>query len=260
MGSLNYSLKAIYAIWKRNVQVWIRWFFPSVTGNVFNPILYFFAFGFGLGAVVETMDGVPYISYIVPGMMCYAAMFNAGFETTIGSYSRFKTQRTYDAVLATPVGLHQLLLGEIAWATTKALISATGVLVAAYLFDAIPSSLFHTLQVYPIMFVGAVAFAVFGLLFTSISQSYEFFNYFFTFWVTPNFIFTGAFFPVDRFPEWVQAIAQALPMTHFINISRDIMLPSAVHYSVTSAIIYLAVISVLGYVVAYTKLKKRLFD
>lgn len=259
MERFVFGIKAITALWGRNAKVWFRWVYSSLAGNVLNPILYLFSFGFGLGAVVETMDGVPYIAYILPGMMCYAAMFNSGFETTIGSYSRFKTQRTYDAILATPVGLHEVMLGEIAWAVTKALISSGGVMVAGYLFGAIPAG-FSALSAVPVIITGAITFAVAGLLFTSIANSYEFFNYFFTVWVTPNFLFTGVFFSLDRFPEWLQTVSSFIPMTHFINVTRPLILGNDFNINMILPICYLLGIAIVGYVFTYINLKKRLFD
>ena len=85
-----------------------------------NPLLFLFAFGFGLGAVIDDMGGLDYLAYVVPGMMAYSAMFAASFETTIGSFARFNMQKTWDAVLATPVSLLELLLGEAVWAACKA--------------------------------------------------------------------------------------------------------------------------------------------
>jgi lipooligosaccharide transport system permease protein len=151
------------------------------------------------------------------------------------------------------------MLGEIAWAVTKALLSTSGVMVAAYLFNAIPAG-FEALSAFPIIVIGAVTFAISGLYFTSIANSYEFFNYYFTFWVTPNFLFTGVFFSMDRFPEWVQTISSFIPMTHFINVTRPLILGGDFSISMLQPLGYLATISIIGYVLAYRNLKKRLFD
>jgi lipooligosaccharide transport system permease protein len=260
MDRLLFGFKAVKALWSRNAKVWFRYFFSSITGNICNPLLFLFSFGFGLGAVVETMEGVPYMAYIVPGMLCYATMFNAGFETTIGAYSRFQTQRTYDAILATPIGLHEILIGEITWATTKALISASGVMVAAYVFDAVPAGFLALLNVVPVIIFGGIAFAAVGLFFTSIAKSYDFFNYFFTFWVTPNFLFTGVFFSLDRLPEWVQRISELIPMTHFIHVMRPLTLTGQFTLDMILPLLYILGFIILGYILAYRNLKKRLFD
>ena len=116
------------AVCRRQYLVWRKIIWPSLSTNVANPVLFLFAFGFGLGAVIDDMGGLDYLAYVVPGMMAYSAMFAASFETTIGSFARFNMQKTWDAVLATPVSLIELLLGEAFWAACKAMISAVCVL------------------------------------------------------------------------------------------------------------------------------------
>ena len=102
-------------------------------------MLFLFAFGFGLGAVIDDMGGLDYLAYVVPGMMAYSAMFAASFETTIGSFARFNMQKTWDAVLATPVSLIELLLGETVWAACKAMFSAVCVLAVGLLWGGVGS-------------------------------------------------------------------------------------------------------------------------
>ena len=104
---------------RRQYLVWRKVIWSSLTTNVANPILFLFAFGFGLGAVVDRMAGLSYLAFVVPGMMAYSAMFAASFETTVGSFARFDFQKTWDATLATPVTLLELLLGEAFWATVQ---------------------------------------------------------------------------------------------------------------------------------------------
>ena len=125
------------AVWWRQYLVWRKIIWPSLSTNVANPVLFLFAFGFGLGAVIDDMGGLDYLAYVVPGMMAYSAMFSASFETSIGSFARFNMQKTWDAVLATPVGLFELLLGEAAWAACKALFSAVCVLAIGLLWGGV---------------------------------------------------------------------------------------------------------------------------
>ena len=108
-----------FAVTRRQYLVWRKVIWASLSTNVANPILFLFAFGFGLGAVVDRMAGLSYLAFIVPGMMAYSAMFAASFETTVGSFSRLDFQKTWDATLATPVTLLELVLGEALWATGK---------------------------------------------------------------------------------------------------------------------------------------------
>jgi len=117
------------AVWRRNALVWRRLIGPSLATNVLDPLIFLFAFGYGLGAVIDQVGGLNYLSFVVPGMMCYAAMFAASFESTVSTYARFHMQRTWDAILATPVTLTELMLGEMSWAATKGLFACCCVIL-----------------------------------------------------------------------------------------------------------------------------------
>ena len=118
-----------FAVWQRNALTWRRLMWSSLASNVANPLIFLFAFGFGLGSVIDTMQGVTYLAFIVPGMMAYSAMFAATFETTISAYARFKMQKTWDAMLSSPLTLAELLTGELLWAACKGMISCSCVLL-----------------------------------------------------------------------------------------------------------------------------------
>ena len=248
------------AVIRRQYLVWRKVIWSSLTTNVANPILFLFAFGFGLGAVVDRMGGLSYLAFVVPGMMAYSAMFAASFETTIGSFARFDFQKTWDATLATPVTLLELLLGEALWATCKAMISAICVLVVGVLWGGVGSA-GGALLILPVILLGGLAFATCGLVATAYARSWEFFSYFFTFWITPMFVFSGVFFDVDRFPDYVEPIAWILPMTHLIQVVRplvagqDLALLGALGH-----VTYVVALGAVAFVVAYRRLETRLFD
>jgi lipooligosaccharide transport system permease protein len=248
------------AVCRRQYLVWRNIIWASMTTNVANPLLFLYAFGFGLGAVIDDMGGLSYLAFVVPGMMAYSAMFAASFETTIGSYSRFNLQRTWDAVLATPVRLTELLLGELLWAACKAMLSAVCVLLVGAAWGGV-ASLGGALLSLPVIFIASCAFAACGLAATAYAKSWEFFSYFFTFWVTPMFIFCGVFFSVDRFPDYVEPVAWILPMTHVIELVRPLtsgrgldLGPLLLHLG------YLVALCIVAFVLAHRRLRVRMFD
>jgi lipooligosaccharide transport system permease protein len=248
------------AVTRRQYLVWRKVIWSSLTTNVANPILFLFAFGFGLGAVVDRMAGLSYLAFVVPGMMAYAAMFAASFETTVGSFARFDFQKTWDATLATPVTLLELLLGEAFWATCKAMISAICVLVVGAAWGGIGSAGGALLSL-PVIFLGAFAFATCGLVATAYARSWEFFSYFFTFWITPMFVFSGVFFAVDRFPDYIEPVAWLLPMTHLIQVVRPLVAgQDLAPLEALGHVSYVAALAVVAFTVAYRRLQVRLFD
>lgn len=248
------------AVWWRHFLVWQKTVWSSLTMQMVNPVLYLFAFGFGLGAVIRDMGGLDYLAFVVPGMMAYSMMFTASFEATISAYSRLTLQQTWSAILATPVSLLELLLGEAGWAITKGLFSALGVVVVGYIWGGI-DSLAGAIVGFAVLALAGFTFAACGFVATAYAKSWEFVSYFMTFWVTPNFVFSGVFFSIDRFPSYVQALSWLLPTTHVISVIRP--LAAGQPLDLGMVLLHLVFIVLLGgimFFVAFRKLKIRMFD
>ncbi|HEX6114319.1 MAG TPA: ABC transporter permease [Geminicoccaceae bacterium] len=248
------------AVWRRHVLVWRQLFWPSMASNVFEPLLFLFAFGFGLGAIVGELGEVPYLVFIVPGVMAYTAMFAASFESTISAYARFQMQRTWDAQLATPLSLTDVLAGELLWATSKAMIASSCVLVVGWLWGGIPSPGGALLGL-GVLALAAFCFGAVGICATAFARNWDFYNYFFTFWVTPMFIFSGVFFEVERFPDPVQALAWVLPMTHTVAVLRPLTLGAGLELlPAIGHLAYLVVMAGVAFAAARWRAGQRMFD
>jgi len=254
------SAKYVLAISGRQYRVWVKFIGSSIVSNVANPVLFLFAFGFGLGQFIDDMSGMSYLTFVTAGMIAYGAAFSASFETSIGSFTRYFTQGNWDAILSTPVTLTELLMGEVLWAAVKALLSAIAVLVVGWFWGGVPSLVGGILSL-PIVFLASICFACVGLAATSYARGYEFFSYFFTFWVTPMFVFCGVFFEISRFPDIIQYIAWAFPMTHMVAAIRPLVagVPIELHMSLVHSA-YIIVVSIIAFVVANRKMRQRLYD
>lgn len=250
----------IGAVWLRQYLVWRKLLWSSLATNVLNPLLFLLAFGFGLGAVIATQGGIGYLAFVVPGMMCYTTLFVASFETTVSAYARFALQRTWDATLATPVSLTELLLGEATWAASKAMLSALCVLLVGGIWGGI-GSWPGALLALPVLLLAGLGFAAQGLLATSLARGFEFFSYFFTFWTTPMFVFSGVFFELERFPPVIRAIAWLLPMPHLIAVVRPLTSGQALAAFPTAGHLgYLLLFTIAPLVIARQRLAARMFD
>ncbi|MBA44427.1 MAG: nodulation protein NodJ [Magnetococcales bacterium] len=254
-------LNSVGAMWWRNLKVWMAHFWPSMTGSFAQPLLFLFAFGFGLGAVIDQMGNTSYLVYVLPGIVANAVFFQASFEGSISAFSRFHLQKTYNAILAAPVSLFEILVAEAVWAATKALVSGIAVLIVGLAIGAIPHPMM-VIAVIPYIFLCCLSFATFSLFIMAYAKGYEFFSYFFTFWVTPAFLFCGVFFEVDRFPEWVQYIAWSIPMTQMIHVIRPMLIaPETLELSTaTLYTVYVVVFGVVSLWLPHRQLSKRLFD
>jgi lipooligosaccharide transport system permease protein len=209
-------------VWRRNAQVWIKLSGPSLVGNFGEPLLYLLALGYGLGGFIGEVDGLPYIVFLATGIICSSAMNTATFECLYSAYTRMKVQETWAAMMAAPLNLDDIVLGEALWAGTKSLISATAILLVASSLGLVHGG-WAALGVLPVAFLLGCCFGAMALVVTAISPSYDFFLYYFTLVITPMFLLSGVFFPLDSVPEMVQVGVQLLPLYHIVEVVRPLM-------------------------------------
>lgn len=216
----RFSLRC-FPVWRRNAQVWLKLSGPSLVGNFGEPLLYLLALGYGLGGFIGEVDGLPYIVFLATGIVCSSAMNTATFECLYSAYTRMKVQETWSAMLAAPLSLDDIVLGEALWAGTKSLISAGAILLVAALLGLVDG--WQAVGVLPLAFLLGSCFGAMALVVTAISPSYDFFLYYFTLVITPMFLLSGVFFPLESVPGWVQAGVQLLPLYHIVEVVRPLM-------------------------------------
>ncbi len=239
----------------RNLRVWQNYASASAIGNFGEPLLYLVALGYGLGRVVPRLGGMSYAEFIAPGLVVSTVMYTATFEGTFGSYTRLSTQKTFEAILATPVTPQELVAGEVIWGGIKAMLGAGSVLLVIALFGLVPSWL--ALGALPLGFLAGLMFTAMALVVTAFCRSYEFFNYYFTLVVAPMFLFSGIFFPLEQMPPWVRTGADLLPLTHVVELSRGLVRGTAgVHHLVHLGVV--AAFTGVAYLACATLLARRL--
>ena len=113
------SFAALAYVWRRNLLVWRKLAIASVLGNIAEPLLYMLALGYGIGALIGEIDGMPYVAFIGTGMVCQSAMFTASFEGMYSAFSRMHVQRTWDAIINAPIALDDVVLAEWIWCATE---------------------------------------------------------------------------------------------------------------------------------------------
>ncbi|OGR06198.1 MAG: hypothetical protein A2520_02550 [Deltaproteobacteria bacterium RIFOXYD12_FULL_53_23] len=205
-------------IWLRNWRVWKKHILAALIGNLGQPLLFLLAMGYGLGRDVGPMNGLTYLQFIAPGLVASAVMYSAALETTYGSYTRLTVQKTYEAILMTPLGVVDLVLGEIVWGASKGLLAGVIMLLALPLFGVVPSP--WVLALLPVLFLSGMFFSAFGLIMTALAKNYDFFNYFTSLVITPLFLFSGIFFPVQTMAQPVRGLLEMLPLTPIVSLAR----------------------------------------
>src|SRR4030066_1599489 len=198
------NIKRAFRVWQRHFSVYTKLYKSSIALNFIEPVLYLAALGLGLGAFVKEINGVPYIKFIAPGIIASSAMFAATYECTYGTYVRMIFQKTFDAILATPGNINDLIAGELMWGATKSLLYGTIILLVVSLFGLIDSSII--ILAIPILFVAGLIFAEISLIFVAIVPGIDSFNYFYTLFMTPMFLFSGIFFPIDTLPPFASKL------------------------------------------------------
>jgi lipooligosaccharide transport system permease protein len=209
-------------VWWRNLIVYRRIWKVNFLVPLLEPAFYILAFGLGFRRIVGGINyaglNLSYTQFIAPALIATAVMWNSFFETTYGSFVRMIYQKTFDAMMATPLSLEEIILAEIIWAATKAAGAAAIMLLvlAPFGFIALPSGLL----VIPFAFLGGIAFGAIGMLFTGIVPSIDMFNLPVFLFITPLFLFSGTFFPVSGLPAWAQKTSLLFPLYHLVEMSR----------------------------------------
>jgi lipooligosaccharide transport system permease protein len=215
---IKIKFKRAFRVWQRNFTVYTKLYRSSIVFNFVEPMLYLIALGFGLGAFVREINGIPYINFIAPGIIASSSMFATASECTYGTFIRMTYQKTFDAILATPISVHDLVAGELLWGATKSMLYGTIVAIVITAFGLVDSPMI--IMAIPILFVSGLIFAEIALIAVAIVPGIDSFSYFFTLLLTPSFLFSGIFFPLDSLPPVVTKIAFFTPLFHVVNICR----------------------------------------
>ena len=197
-----------------------RSFWKATTfSSVLEPIVYLLAFGLGLGAtVVNQVEGLDYVEFVGTGMVATAVIFSSAFPAMFGTFVKHRFQRTYDAILAAPVDVEELVTAEMLWIGIRAGVYGCFPLVVTFFFGLDPTP--GMLLVPLFCFVTALAFAAFGIAIAATVAKIDQFNYVTTLVITPLFLVAGTFFPIQGLPEGVQAAAQLNPLHHLVELVR----------------------------------------
>jgi lipooligosaccharide transport system permease protein len=183
-----------------------------------EPTVYLVAFGFGFGSLVSTVGGYDYVQFVGTGTVATAVLFSSAFPGMFSTFVKYQFQRTYDAILAAPVDTEELVTAEALWIGVRAGTYGCTPMLVAIAFGLEPS--WGMLTVPLIGFAAGYGWAAFGILVAACMKSIENFNYVISAVLTPLFLVAGTFFPLDRLPDWAQALGQVNPLYHLVQLVR----------------------------------------
>ncbi|MCW3984037.1 MAG: ABC transporter permease [Candidatus Bathyarchaeota archaeon] len=262
--SIPHLTYRVWTVWRRNADVFIKTIKVNFMPSLLEPILYLVAFGFGLGGFVQNINGQPYINFLAPALVAIAVMNGSFFECTYASFVRMYFQKTFDAIVATPVSVEEVVAGELLWGATRSTINVTIVLAVIAAFGLISSPLF--LLVPLIAFFGGLMFAAIAMCFTALAPNIDFFNYPAFLFVTPMLFLSGTFFPLTALPTAVQALAMTvLPLTHVVNLCRGAVVSTvepilglSTEMLLLVSLVWLIAVTAFFFILAINLMKKRL--
>ena len=216
-----------WPVFLRNLLVWRKLAIPSLVGNIAEPLMWLVAFGYGMGALVGDItvpggDKVPYILFLASGSICMSAMNAASFEALYSAFSRMHVQKTWDGIMNAPVGLDDVVLAEMLWASFKSLFTVTAILGVMLALGISHSP--KLLVAWVVLWGVGIMFSSIALIFNALAKGYDFFTYYFTLVLTPMMFLSGVFFPREQLPAVVQAISDWLPLTNAVAIVRPLFM------------------------------------
>jgi lipooligosaccharide transport system permease protein len=214
-----------FIVWLRNLLVWRKLMAAGLFFAFGEPFVYLLGLGYGLGRFIGDVGGLPYLTFLASGLLASSAMNAASFEGMYSVFTRMVHQQTYDAILATPLQVDDIVAGEMLWCATKSVIVTIPILAVATLLGAVSSP--TALLALPAFFVIGLCFAGPAMFMAALAPSYDFFNYYVTLLITPMFIFSGVFYPIATLPAFARFIVQLLPLSHAIALVRPLVAGTA---------------------------------
>jgi lipooligosaccharide transport system permease protein len=241
-------------VWRRNFLVWRKLFIASVLSNLADPLIMLFGLGYGLGALLPSVQGMSYIAFFAAGTLCSATMFTASFEAMFSGFSRMHGQKTWDAILYAPLVIDDIVAGEIVWAASKAWLSGSTILAVAAIAGLAASPI--AVLALPAAFLVGLAFAAVGIVMTVLAKNWDFFSFYMTLVMTPMIMISGVFFPAQQLPGPLLAVAQALPLYHGVQLVRPLVAGRFPDQSLLHVAVLLGYAAA-GYLVALRFARKR---
>lgn len=214
----RYEWAAFEAVWVRELTLFRRYWASSTFSSIVQPTIYLLAFGLGVGTLVSQVDGYSYVEYVGTGTVATAVLFASAFPGMFTTFVRRSFQRTYDALLAAPIDVDELVLAEGTWTAAKAGVFGSVPLVVTFFFGLQPT--WGMLLVPLIAFVAGLGWAFFGMWMSTVVKTIDAFSYITAAVLTPLFLVAGTFFPISNLPPALQVLAQLNPLYHCVELVR----------------------------------------
>jgi lipooligosaccharide transport system permease protein len=247
---------ALAGVMSRDVVIFGRYWKSTTFSSVMQPTIYLLAFGLGLRTFVK-IGHLGYVEYVGTGVVATAVLFSSAFPGMFNTFVRWQFQRTYDAMLAAPVDVEELITAEVLWISVRAGVYGLAPLLVAIAFGLEPEA--GMLLVPFIGFLTGFGFAAFGVTVAAIAKTIDNFNYVTSAVLTPMFLVAGTFFPISNLPDGVRTVALINPLYHCVQLVRDASLGELGTADIGHAAVLVG-FALLMWRLAVWQLGKRLID
>jgi lipooligosaccharide transport system permease protein len=248
--------RRLFSVWYRHMRVYTRNLISNGLPPFLEPLLFLMGVGLGLGTYIkQQIEGLSYIEFLGTGLLVTASMFTSAFECTFGTFIRMEFEKTYDGMLAAPITVNDLIVGEIIWAGSKGLFFSFAVLcvLTAFRIIHLPYGLLAPL----VGFLTGLMFGSLSLFVTSFVKTINHFNFYMTGFISPMFFFGGVVFPVSNLPRSVQFVAEIVPLTHVVRLARAVCV-DRYEPRLLADLAYVLVFILVFSVLAVKRLRRRL--
>ncbi len=246
----------LFSVWYRHFRTYTKDLASNGFPPFMEPLIFLAGMGIGMARYVPGLAGMSYLQFLATGLVMTSAMFTAAFECTYGTYIRLEFDKTYDGMLAAPLKVSDVMIGEALWAGTKGAFFSLAVLVIISAFGLVN---FAAALLTPFVgFLTGFLFAAIGLLITSFVKNMNHFNFFFTGLLSPMFMFCGTIFPIENLPPALRVVAEFLPLTHPVRLGRVAAMASGWNASLLLDLAYTIGVAALVMALATRRLEKRI--
>jgi len=210
-----------FAVWLHEFYSWRRYYRSSILLNFGEPILNLVALGWGLGAYIANMGDQSFLEFIGPGLLAVTAMNSVTYDTCYEGFDRLNRTGIYTAMTSTSLDAAEVVGGHVLWEVTRSLLYG-GIFFTVLLLFGLVQSITGFLVFLPLILSGTL-FSLAGLVVVAKAKSYEHLFYYFSLVITPMFLFSGVFFPIERLPGVLQWVAHAVPLYHLVELNRALI-------------------------------------
>jgi lipooligosaccharide transport system permease protein len=239
---------------ERDLYVYRRSWMVLFSG-FFEPLFYLLGLGFGLGALIGDVNGVPYAVFVAPALLATSSMNGAIYDSTFNLFYKLKYAKTYDAMLATPLGPADVAIGEVTWALTRGAIYAVFFMVVMLALGLVRSP-WAALAAPASLLIGFAA-AGLGTAATSYVRKWSDFDFIFVI-TLPLFLFSATFFPITTYPEPLRTIVEVTPLYRGVHMLRALTTGVGLDWTVLIDIVYLLVLGMIGSTITSRRLGRLL--